>query len=519
MAARSSTLIAACCVAALASSGAARADSAAVRQIIHVLNRIAFGPTAQDMDHVRRVGIDRYIAEQLDPDAIAQPPALTERLAPLDRLNLDSAELFKRYGPLSTEANGGVPPTPEQVEARIKQADAILQQAAAARIYRALYSPRQLQEVMVDFWFNRFNVFAYKGFDLLWIGDYEARAIRPYALGRFRDLLLATARHPAMIYYLDSQTSTAPDSPNARGEFAGLNENYARELMELQTLGVDGGYTQDDVVTLARIFTGWGFDYAHMDAGSGSAEGFDPSRHDRSDKIFLGQKIRGGDEDEGVQAIDILARSPATARHIAFELAQYFVADQPAPALVDRLAQRFGATDGDIKAVMESLLTSPEFHDSAGQKYKTPYQYVLSAVRAGGVEVRNPEPLLGTMSRLGMPLYLCQTPDGYKNTEEAWLSPDATTLRINFASLLTSGAYLLYVPPSESRQAANPMAASHLVADAAPAAGLKPKPIDPAALENLLSPTLGERTRETVAAAPDWLKASLILGSPDFMRR
>jgi hypothetical protein len=144
---------------------------------------------------------------------------------------------------------------------------------------------------------------------------------------------------------------------------------------------------------------------------------------------------------------------------------------------------------------------------------------VLSAVRAGGVEVRNPEPLLGTMSRLGMPLYLCQTPDGYKNTEEAWLSPDATTLRINFASLLTSGAYLLYVPPSESRQAANPMAASHLVADAAPAAGLKPKPIDPAALENLLSPTLGERTRETVAAAPDWLKASLILGSPDFMRR
>ena len=519
MPARSPTLIAACCVAALASAHAALAASASGRQIVHVLNRIAFGPTRRDVDHVRRIGIDRYIAEQLDPAAIPEPAAVTERLAPLDRLKLDTSQLYKRYGPLTTKANGGVPPTPEQVEARIKAANEILQQTSAARIYRALYSPRQLQEVMVDFWFNHFNIFAYKGFDLLWVGDYEDRAIRPHVLGHFRDLLLATARHPAMIYYLDSQTSTAPGSPNARGEFSGLNENYARELMELHTLGVDGGYTQADVVTLARIFTGWGFDYADMDAGSGTAFGFDPSRHDGAEKTFLGQQIKRGGEDQGVAALDILARSPATARHIAFELAQYFVADHPPPALVDRLSQRFTETDGDIKAVMESLLTSPEFRDSIGQKYKTPYQYVLSAARASGVDVQNPEPLLGTMARLGEPLYLCQTPDGYKNTEAAWLSPDATTLRIDFASLLASGAYLLDAPPAGSQQAANPMAGPHLVADRAPRADLKPQPIDPAALENLLSPALGERTRATVTAAPAWLKAALVLGSPDFMRR
>ena len=519
MPARSSTLIAACCVAALASAHAARADPAADRQVIHVLNRIAFGPTRQEVDRLRLVGIDRYIAEQLDPGGLAEPPALTERLAPLDRLKLDTAQLYKRYGPLTTAANGGVAPTAEQVEARIKEADVIQQQASAARIYRALYSPRQLQEVMVDFWFNHFNIFAYKGFDLLWVGDYEDRAIRPHVLGHFRDLLLATARHPAMVYYLDRQTSTAPGSANAKGEFAGLNENYARELMELHTLGVDGGYTQDDVVTLARIFTGWGFDYANMDAGSGSAAGFDPSRHDGSDKVFLGQQIKGGGAEESVAAIDILARSPATAHHIAFELAQYFVADQPPPALVDRLARRFGETDGDIKAVMETLLTSPEFRASVGQKYKTPYQYVLSAVRAGGVEVRNLEPLLGTMARLGEPLYLCQTPDGYKNTEAEWLNPDATTLRIDFASLLASGAFLLYAPPAASPQDATPMAERRLVAERAPSAGLKPRPVDAAALEDLLSPALGERTRATLAAAPAWLKAALILGSPDFMRR
>jgi uncharacterized protein (DUF1800 family) len=520
MAARSATLAAACCAAAaLAAPNPARADAALDRQIVHVLNRMAFGPTRAELDHVRQVGIDGYIAEQLDPDRIPEPPALTERLAPLDRLNLDTSQLFKRYGPLTTDTNAGVPPSQGQVEARIKEANVILEQASAARIYRALYSPRQLQEVMVDFWFNHFNIFAYKGFDLLWVGDYENRAIRPHALGRFRDLLLATARHPAMIYYLDSQTSTAPGSANAKGEFAGLNENYARELMELHTLGVDGGYTQQDVQTLARIFTGWGFDYAHMEAGAGSAFGFDASRHDGSDKVFRGHKIKGGGEEEGVAAIDILARAPATAHRIAWKLAQYFVADEPPPVLVERLAQRFLASDGDIKAVLQTLFASAEFRDSAREKYKTPYQYVLSAARAGAVDVNNPEPLLGTMARLGQQLYLCQTPDGYKNTEAEWLSPDATTLRIDFASLLASGGYLLYTARGSNPWAGDAMGATKLVSDQPPSSKFKPRPIDPAALESLLSPVLSERTRAAVDAAPAWLKASLILGSPDFMRR
>ena len=176
---------------------------------------------------------------------------------------------------------------------------------------------------------------------------------------------------------------------------------------------------------------------------------FDASRHDSSDKIFLGQRIPAGGEDEGIAAIDILAKSPATARHIAFELAQYFVADNPPPALIDRLAQRFLDSDGDIKAVMKTLLTSAEFRDSVGQKYKTPYQYVVSAVRAVGVGIKSPSPFLGAMAELGMPLYLCPTPDGYKNTEDAWLSPASTTARTNFAVSVGSGALLAYVPPSE----------------------------------------------------------------------
>jgi uncharacterized protein (DUF1800 family) len=365
---------------------------------------------------------------------------------------------------------------------------------------------------MVDFWFNHFNINAYDGFDLLWVENYEAEAIRPHALGHFRDLLLATAHHPAMLYYLNNETSSAPGSPNARDLFSGLNENYAREVMELHTLGVDGGYTQQDVTTLARIFTGWGFNYPNFDAGSGTAFAFDPSRHDASAKTFLGQEIPAGGEEQGIAALNILARRPATAHHIAYQLVQYFVADHPPSALVDRLAEKFLDSDGDIKAVLKTLLTSEEFRDSVGQKYKTPYQFVLSAVRAGDVDVRNPEPLVGTMARLGMPLYLCQTPDGYKNTEAAWLSPDATTLRIDFASLLASGAFLLYAPPADEGVA-------KLVSDRMPASELKPRPIDAAALQTFLSPVLSEKTRKIVAAAPEWLKAALILGSPDFMRR
>ena len=489
---------------------AAADNTASDAQILHVLNRIGFGPTADEVAHVKDIGLDRYIDEQLDPAAIPEPAALTQRLAMLKTLGLSAAQLYAEYGPSQAEMHGGA--NTQMVDARIKRADTILQQARAARLWRALYSPRQLQEVMVDFWFNHFNVNAGDGFVSLWIGNYEAEAIRPHVLGHFRDLLLATAQHPAMLTYLDNQASTMPGIANAGPVFAGINENYAREIMELHTLGVDGGYTQQDVETLARILTGWGYNYKSLEAGDGPVFGFDAWRHDPSEQTFLGHRIPAGGEDQGVAALDILATSPATAHHISYELAQYFVSDQPPAALVDRLTQRFLDTDGDIKAVMKTLLTSNEFRDSVGDKYKTPYQYVLSGLRAAGGPIRSPTPFLGIMTQMGMPLYTCPTPDGYKNTEAAWLSPDGTTQRTNFAALIGGGALQAFVPPDEAE-------AARVIPASAAADAAKTAPPDPVALETLLGPTIGAHTRAVVAHAAPMLRASLILGSPDFMRK
>ena len=460
------------------------------RRVLHVLDRLAFGPTAADVKHVKAIGIDRYIAEQLDPDAIPEPPELTQRLAGLETLKLDPVQLFAEYGPL--RATETTKPTPEEQQARRQRARLILEQAQAARIWRALYSPRQLQEVMVDFWFNHFNVFANKALDRLWIGAYEREAIRPHALGRFRDLLGATAHHPAMLFYLDNAQNAAPASKGPNGRTDGINENYARELMELHTLGVDGGYTQDDVVALARILTGWSIPRPNALPSSGSGFVFYPVRHDNGDKHFLGQDIAGNAEAEGETALDILAKRPATARYVSFKLAQYFVADQPPPALVERLAAHFQETDGDIKSVLKSLFASREFRDSAGGKYKSPYRFVLSAARAAGTPVDSPKPLLGAMARLGQPLYGCVTPDGYRDSEAAWLSPDASLLRVNFAKALAGGN----LPVIEGA-----------------------KPVEAAPLLATLSAGLSGKTRSVVAEAPPGLQAALLLGSPDFMRR
>src|SRR6267154_1335409 len=465
-------------------------ERASDRQVLHVLDRLAFGPTAADVHHVKAIGIDRYIAEQLDPDAIPEPPELTQRLAALETLRLDPVQLFAEYGP--PRAVDGAKPTPEEEKARRQRARLILEQAQAARLWRALYSPRQLQEVMVDFWYNHFNVFANKALDRLWVGAYEAEAIRPHALGRFRDLLGATAHHPAMLFYLDNAQNAAAGSKGLNGREAGINENYARELMELHTLGADGGYTQDDVVALARILTGWGLARPNALPASGSGFVFYPARHDNGDKHFLGQDIAGNGEAEGEAALEILAKSPATARHIAFELTQYFVADQPPPALVDRLAARFQETDGDIKSVLKTLFASREFRDSAGTKYKSPYRFVLSATRAAGAQVDDPKPLLGAMTRLGQPLYGCMTPDGYRDTEAAWLSPDASLLRVNFAKALASG----HLPFADGQKA-----------------------VDPAPLMTLIGLALSDKTRAVIRPVTGELRAALILGSPDFMRR
>ncbi|HEU0156655.1 MAG TPA: DUF1800 domain-containing protein [Stellaceae bacterium] len=499
-------LIAACVFAsplASARGGAPKTDPAAPGRILHVLNRLAFGPSIDDFRHVEAIGVERWIAEQLDPAAIAEPIELRFRLAQLDTLDLDAMQLRQLYGPLRPVL--GVKPTPEERKAQAQRARIVVEQAQAARVYRAVLSRRQLQQVMVDFWFNHFNVFDKKGLDRIWIGNFEERAIRPYALGHFRDLLFAVAKHPAMLVYLDNTLNSAPRKPDAHGNERGLNENFGREVMELHTLGVDGGYTQADVITLARVFTGWTVDPPDPKRAPEAAAVFVGARHDFSPKVFLGRPLLASGKAEGEEALDRLAKSPATARHIAFELAQYFVSDAPPPRLVDRLAARFLATGGDIRAVLRTLFASPEFWASAGQKYKTPYEFVISAARASGIPLNNPRPLLAAMDELGMPLYGCQTPDGYKNTEAAWLSPDATLRRISFAVGLAQGGLRLNGTANAGLDAALPPP--------------PPAPAKAAELDEMLGPNLASRTRETVAAAPPGIRAALILGSPDFMRR
>ncbi len=460
------------------------AEPVSDQTVIHLLNRLAFGPTLEEARHVKTIGVERYIAEQLDPESIPEPIELRWRLVPLDTLKLNPVQLRQLYGPLRSLR--GFKPNPELEKAQRERVQIIVRDASEARILRALLSPRQLHEVMVDFWFNHFNVFSGKGLDDVWIGNYEEQAIRPFVLGHFRDLLFATTKHPAMLVYLDNALSTAPGSPGARGRQKGLNENFAREVMELHTLGANGGYTQEDVVTLARVFTGWGVNSPNARAFPEYAAVFEGARHDYSPKVFLGQPLKSRGKAEGEEALDILAHSPATAHHIAFELAQYFVTDEPPPGLVDRLAARFVETDGNIKEVLRTLFASNEFWDSKGGKYKTPYQFVISAVRAAGVPLGNVRPLLGAMDQLGMPLFGCLTPDGYKNTEDAWLSPDATTRRVSFATALVRGS---------------------------------PEAVDDAHLEAIFGSTMSENSRGVIKEAPKGLRAALILGSPDFMRR
>jgi len=460
------------------------------RRIIHALNRLAFGPTLEDFRHVKTVGIERYIAEQLDPDAIPEPAELRARLASLDTLRLNPVQLRQIYGPLRTLR--GFKPSPELERAQRERVQVILRDASEARVLRAVLSPRQLYEVMVDFWFNHFNIFSGKGLDDVWIGNYEERAIRPYALSRFRDLLFATTKHPAMLVYLDNTLSTAPGSRGARGNQKGLNENFARELMELHTLGVDGGYTQEDVITLARILTGWGVNPPDARVYPEYAAVFEGARHDYSAKVFLGRQLQSRGKAEGEEALEILARSPATAHHISFELAQYFVEDEPPSSLIDKLTERFLQTDGDIREVLKALFASPEFWNSYSRKYKTPYQFLISAVRAAGVTVTNVRPLLTAMDQFGMPLYGCLTPDGYRNTEDAWLSPDATARRIGFATALGKGALPI-----------TPMA----------------QPVDAIRLEAIFAETISDNTRDAIAGSPQGLRAAMMLGSPDFMRR
>ena len=431
-------------------------DEAAV---VHALNRLAFGPRPGDIARVRELGLARWIDQQLAPSRITNS-SLDARLVRLETLTLDSATIANEYflparqrrevAQRAAGADTGLSPAPAGRDMR-SMSDAgrrerrVFAELSEAKLLRAVYSERQLEEVLVDFWFNHFNVFARKGQTGIYVGEYEREAIRPHVLGRFRDLLGATAKSPAMLFYLDNWQSVAPNArlraraarPAAARPARGLNENYARELLELHTLGVDGGYTQDDIVHVARAFTGWTISRP----GEGGFR-FAAPLHDRDAKIVLGHQIAaGGGVEDGERVLDVLARHPSTARHIAFKLAQRFVSDTPPPALVDRAAKRFTDTGGNLKEVVRSIVTSTEFFDRGVRlaKVKTPFEFVASGLRATNAEVHMGEAVVRALASMGMPLYLCQAPTGYDETADAWVSSGALVARINFAVALTQG--------------------------------------------------------------------------------
>jgi uncharacterized protein (DUF1800 family) len=360
------------------------------QRIIHVLNRLGYGPRPGDVDRVRQIGLAAYVGGQLEPDRI--PDSRMERSLQLfSALTMTVPEALHAYPEpdprlLAKVRSGEMSPQDMRQAAPLEKRPArIAVELQAAKLIRAVLSERQLQEVMVDFWFNHFNVDARKGAVKWMVADYERTALRPHALGKFRDLLLATAHHPAMLFYLDNWMSTRADliarAGPQRGRQLGLNENYAREIMELHTLGVDGGYAQKDVVDVARAFTGWSIDRPREHG----TFVFRAAAHDQGEKRVLGYVLpAGGGEQDGLRVIDILSRHPSTARFIATKLVRRFVSDDPPPLLVERAARTFRETDGDLRRVMMTIIASPEFFSPAAYraKIKTPLEIVASSVRA-----------------------------------------------------------------------------------------------------------------------------------------
>lgn len=532
-------------------------DPADEETIAHVLGRIGYGPRPGDVARVRAMGLVRYLELQLHPERIADT-ALEARLARFETLKLTSRDIAarsvlpaiaERRARRAPAADGRAPVSLPDEDKRAARADPtgrpspaqlaarqVLDELAQQKLLRAVYSERQLQEVLVDFWFNHFNVFAGKGAVRVYLIEYERDVIRPRVFGKFRDLLGAVAESPAMLLYLDNwlnAASTDAATPSglplqrfglsrwprwpARGSAAaqglprprerGLNENYARELLELHTLGVDGGYTQQDVVEVARALTGWTI--AHPREGGGFR--FDPRRHDDGAKVVLGHRIApGGGKGDGDRVLDILARHPSTARLIAAKLVRRFVADDPPPTLVERAAARFRETDGDLREVVRTILTAPEFFAKAARraKVKTPLEFVASALRATGADVTDPRPLARAVADLGMPLYLCQSPAGWADRADAWVSASALAGRLRFASMLAAGRLpgtrldlAVIAGSGDEGRVQSGDAARHLV-------------------DTLFQGAVSQTTRATLGRAERLVTlVALALGAPEFQRR
>ena len=420
-----------------------------------ILNRVSWGAETSDAQLLKREGLRSWLNGQLSPAADdGLPPDARNQIAAMEISQKTLVEINGEILALrkAAQAKKGTPDYDAAQKTYQQKLNDLARQAATRSLLRDLYSQNQLKEQLTWFWMNHFNVSQNKNDIRAFVGDYEETAIRPHVLGRFRDLLAATVTHPAMLEYLDN-------FQNAKGH---INENYAREIMELHTLGVGSGYTQDDVQQLARILTGMGVNLTGQPPAvqknqRGSYRGtgltlFNPNRHDFGDKIFLGGTISGSGLTEIDQAVAILAAEPPTARFISRELAEYFCCDVPPDSLVTAMANTYLHSDGDIASVLRTLFASPEFKASLGQKFKDPIHYAVSALRAayGQQVILNAQPLMNWLNRMGEPLYGHETPDGYPMTQAAWSGPGQMETRFEIARLIGLGYSGLYKLPGDT---------------------------------------------------------------------
>jgi len=492
--------------------------------IMHALNRLAYGPRPGDVERIRQIGLEKWIDEQLHPESI-DDSALDKRLENYPTLSMSSQKLLNEFPPPNQAAKkegetkqeyqdqmkakrqqavaqvmaqepgagAGGPANPgadnvdksrEQL-AKIQGPQRIIAELSMAKVDRAVYSNRQLEAVMEDFWFNHFNVFANKGADKWLLTSYVRDTIRPHTMGKFQDLLIATAKSPAMLFYLDNWQSVDPvafqqhqqeiamrrrgyygmfggvyppmpgtfpgpvgSGPGAQGgaqggarpqqqQERGLNENYGREVMELHTVGVDAGYTQQDVTEMARVLTGWTVREPRRDP----EYVFRPEFHAAGKKVVMGRTFDYGGEKDGEEALKMLANDPRTAKFISTEMARHFVSDAPPAALVDRMAATYESTGGDIRSVMKTMIYSPEFwsKETYRAKVKTPFELVASTARVLNADVAVSLPLAQWVGRMGEPLFLCQPPNGYSDKAETWVNTGALLNRLNFALTFANG--------------------------------------------------------------------------------
>ncbi len=499
------TIVAATALAACAPQ-AVRPAAATTAVAAPWLERLTYGLNSSTLAEYQRLGRAAYLDAQLADRPAPLPEAVERQIDGLEITRAEPARLLEDVNAEYKRINA-MPDGPDKEQARKalnERGNRLAYEAARRHLLRAIYSPAQLREQMDWFWLNHFSVHLYKA-NVRWlVADYDEHAIRPHVFGRFRELLMATLTHPAMLQYLDN-------AQNAGGH---VNENYARELMELHTLGVDGGYTQADVQALARILTGVGInagaapklkaEWQPLYRRAGAFE-FNPARHDFGEKRFLGQTFEGRGYAEVERAVELLVHQPACARFVSRRIALYFVSDDPPPQLVERMAKTFQATDGDIGAVLRTMLSSPEFEASLGAKFKDPTHYVVASLRLAydGRTIVNTHPIVNWLNALGEPLWGRQTPDGYPLTEAGWASSGQISRRFEIAKAIANGSAGLFEPEDGSGGAAGgfPQLASRVYYDA-------------------FEPRLSAPTRQALERATSQVEwNTFLLASPEFNYR